>query len=223
MKLLLLALASAAPLSLALLASPPAVLAPAAPNTQQPDAEASSEAQAEEPPQEPIQHRVEVNAAGERMLVEEVIVEAPLAKVWWAYTTGPGMQAWAAPLAEVDLRAGGTIRTNYDPEGELGGPGTNTLHIVNWVPERVLTLRAELNDNWPELMQRDAGKLMNVVLFEELGPRRTRIESYGVGYGADPAYDGLLGFFAQANRGLYVELKRALEEPDPESEDESAR
>ena len=221
MKLLFVALASAAPLTLALLSTPTTVLAPAASSTLaggQDPAARDADAAPEAAPEQPIRHRIEVNAAGERMLVEEVIVEAPLAKVWRAYTTGPGMQAWAAPLAEVDLRAGGTIRTNYEPEGELGGPGTNTLHIVNWVPERVLTLRAELNDNWPELMQRDAGNLMNVVLFEELGPRRTRIESYGVGYGDDPAYDGLLGFFAQANRGLYVELKRVLEEPEPESE-----
>jgi len=211
MKWFLLALASAAPFSLTLLSTPRVVLAPDA----QDPAEVPEAAPERE---EPIQHRVEVNAAGERMLIEEVIVEAPIAKVWWAYTTGPGMQAWAAPLAEVDLRAGGTIRTNYTPDGELGGPGTNTLHIVNWVPERVLTLRAELSDNWPELMQRDAGNLMNVVLFEELGPHRTRIESYGVGYGDDAAYDELLGFFAQANRGLYGELKRVLEEPEPERE-----
>lgn len=169
------------------------------------------EAPGETPPVPAISHRVETNSAGERTLIEEVYVDAPVARVWRAYTTSAGMQAWGAPVVEVDLRAGGTIKSNYDPAAKIGDPGTNTLHIVNWVPERLLTLRADLTDNWPEVMRKDAGKLMNIVVFEALGPERTKIESYGVGYGDAPEYEQLLGFFAEANAGLYRRLKQALE------------
>ena len=158
-----------------------------------------------------IQSRVERLATGERILVETVVVDAPVAEVWRAYTTDEGYASWAAPKARIDLRVGGTIRTQYDPESEIGDPGTNTLHIVNYVPERVLTLRAELSANWPEVMQQDAERLTNVILFEALSPTRTRIESYGLGYGDRPEYEGLLGFFLEANRGLYATLKDVLE------------
>lgn len=166
---------------------------------------------AQESERDAIRSRVDVLPTGERILVEEVVVEAPLAEVWRAYTTEEGYTAWAAPKARIDLRVGGTILTQYAEDAEIGDPGTNTLHIVNYVPERVLTLRAEIADNWPEVMKQDGERLTNVVLFEALSPTRTRIESYGVGYGASPEYEQLLAFFLSANRPLYEELKRQLE------------
>jgi uncharacterized protein YndB with AHSA1/START domain len=153
--------------------------------------------------------------AHELILVQEVVVEAPIGEVWGAYTTSAGWMAWASPQAEVDLRAGGTIRTHYGPDAEIGDPGTNTLHIVNYVPERVLTLRAEISDRWPEVMKADEGKLMNVIVFDALGDAVTRIRSYGVGYRDLPAYDDLMEFFIPANEGLFQKLKEHLEQAEP--------
>ncbi len=167
----------------------------------------------EEPerPQEAIQSHVQTTAAGERILVEEVWLDAPVATVWAAYATADGWESWAAPKAEVDLRVGGTIRTQYDPAAAIGDPGTNTLRIVNYVPERLLTLKADLQPNWPELLKQDADNLSNVILFEEVAPGRTRLRSYGIGYRDTPEYDELLGFFQQANAGLYAKLIRHVE------------
>ena len=149
--------------------------------------------------------------SNERVLVQEVLVEAPIADVWQAYTTSAGWMAWASPLAEVDLRAGGTIRTHYGPDAKIGDPGTNTLHIVNYVPERVLTLRAELSERWPAVMKEDAGNLMNVIVFDAQGESLTRLQSYGVGYRDLPEYDDLMKFFISANEGLFEKLKEHLE------------
>ena len=134
------------------------------------------------------------------------MVDAPVDAVWAAYTTAEGWRGWAAPAAQVDLRPGGTIRTHYGPDAKIGDPGTIVLHIVNYVPQRILTLRAEQQDNWPEAMKRDADHLMNVIVFDAVSDRRPRISSYGVGYGAAPEYDEMLGFFSNANRGLYEKL-----------------
>ncbi len=115
-------------------------------------------------------------------------------------------------MAKIDLRAGGTIRTHYTPGARIGDPGTNVLHILNYVPQRVLTLRAELAANWPEVMKEDAGNLMNVVVFEPVAANRTHITSNGVGYRNTPAYENLLKFFIPANEGLYRKLKNFLED-----------
>ena len=161
----------------------------------------------------PIFSRVETAPGGGRILTQEVRIDAPVARVWAAYTTSEGYTAWAAPKAEIDLRPGGTIRSQYDPEAEIGDPGTITLHILNVVPERVLTLQAEASDRWPAAMQADAEHLMNVVLFDEIDADRTRIRSYGVGYGDQSAYDEMMGFFIEANEGLFRALKAHLEAP----------
>ena len=112
---------------------------------------------------------------------------------------------------EIDLRAGGTIRTHYGPDASVGDPGTNTLHILNYVPERLLTLQAEVEERWPEIMKEDAGNLMNVIVFEPLSENRSRILSYGVGYRDSEAYDELMEFFIPANEGLFQVLKDYLE------------
>ncbi len=147
--------------------------------------------------------------ANELILIQEVSFAAPIEDVWRAYTTAEGWTAWASPKAEVDLRVGGTILTAY--QGEIGGNNTNTLHIVNYVPGRLLTLRAELSRNWPEIMQEDAEKLSNVILFDEIADGVTRIQSYGIGYTDAPEYDQLMSFFIKANEGLYENLRAYLE------------
>ena len=147
--------------------------------------------------------------ANELILIQEVSFDAPIADVWRAYITAEGWTAWASPKAEIDLRVGGTIRTAY--QGEIGGSNTNTLHIVNYVPEKLLTLRAELSRNWPAIMQEDAERLSNVILFDETKEGVTRVQSYGIGYTDAPEYDQLMGFFIKANEGLYKNLRAYLE------------
>ena len=147
--------------------------------------------------------------SGELVLIQEVSISAPVEEVWKAYTTSDGWTGWAAPKAEIDLRVGGRIRTAY--EGEIGGENTNTLQIVNYVPNRLLTLRADVSENWPDIMKKDADRLSNVVLFESTGPDTTQIQSFGIGYTNAPEYEQLMSFFIRANEGLYENLKAYLE------------
>ena len=166
----------------------------------------------EPPSEDPIQSRIIKTDSKDLVLVQEVLVEASAEKVWNAYTTEEGWKAWASPAVEIDLRTGGTIRSHYGAGARIGDPGTNTIHIVNFVPERLLTLRAEVGDRWPDVMKEDAGHLMNVIVFEPMGAERTRILSYGVGYRDSEAYDELMEFFIPANEGLFLILKDYLEE-----------
>ena len=163
-------------------------------------------------PQPPAIHSHIVKAkTGERTLVQELRVDASIDAVWRAYSTGKGWMAWASPVAKVDLRAGGTIQTHYTLGAKIGAPGTNTLHIVNYVPKRLLTLRADLRENWPALMKKDAGNLMNVIVFQQVSKTQTLVISYGCGYGTSPEYEKLLKFFIGANEGLLRKLKTHLE------------
>lgn len=164
----------------------------------------------ERPPND-IASCVVKTANGGSCLVEELWIDAPVKAVWKAYSTAEGWRAWAAPVAEVEPVIGGKIRTNYKKGSKIGDPGTNTLHVLAVVPERLLTLRAETQERWPEVMKKDASKMSNVIVFDSFGPKLTRIRSYGCGYRKSPEYKRLLGFFATANRGLYGKLKAYLE------------
>lgn len=158
-----------------------------------------------------ISSRIEKTKAGELILAETVIIAAPVGKVWDAYTTSAGYASWAAPIAQVDLRVGGSIRTNYDPKAKIGDPNTITLRIVSYVPGRMLTLQADVSQNWPEVLKEQAAHLYNVILFEEVAPRKTRLISYGLGYRDNKEMRDLMDFFIKANKTLYTKLIAALE------------
>lgn len=147
--------------------------------------------------------------ADDLVLIQEVIINAPVDDVWQAYTTSEGWTAWVAPRAEVDLRLGGTILTSY--EGEIGGAATNRLEIVNYVPRRLLSLKPDYSPNWPDVMKNDGDRLINVVVFETQSDEVTIVKSYGIGYKDAPEYDELMGFFIQANESLYANLIQYVE------------
>src|SRR5947209_12000106 len=50
-----------------------------------------------------------VTRADQPPLVHEGIVEAPVGKVWKAFTTKEGMQSWCVAHADIDLRIGGKM------------------------------------------------------------------------------------------------------------------
>src|SRR2546426_11543663 len=50
-------------------------------------------------------------------LVHEGVVNAPADQVWAAFTTKEGIESWMAAHASIDLKIGGTMKTQYDPPG----------------------------------------------------------------------------------------------------------
>ncbi len=163
-------------------------------------------------PNSEIKSTVDSTAAGELILTQEVWVHAPLAMVWDAYTTEAGWSQWSSPLVSIELKNGGIIRTNYNPEGTLDDETANTLFIRNYVPLKVLTLQADISPNWPEFMKEEADNLFNVILFKALSDNKTKITSYGIGYKNNEKYIGLMGFFIEGNEMSFRKLKAFLEE-----------
>lgn len=136
-------------------------------------------------------------------------------KVWEAFTTKEGWESWSVPIAEIDFKIGGLIQTNYDKTAQIGDKGTIRLHIINYVPNTMLTLQAELTENFPEFMKEDSKELFNVVYFEELSSNKTKVISYGIGYKKTKKYLDLLKFFIAGNASSYEQLISYLETGNP--------
>lgn len=151
----------------------------------------------------------------ELTLIQEFTVKVSIDSVWNAYTTKVGWENWAAPIAEIDFKVNGTIKTNYNKSGKIGDESTITLHVRNYVPERLLTLQAELTDNFPDFMKEDEQDLYNVILFEEVDPHETKVISYGIGYKNDDKYMSLMKYFIKGNEQSYMNLISYLETGKP--------
>lgn len=155
--------------------------------------------------------KIDSTKTPELVLIQELTVKAPIDSVWNAYTTKKGWENWAVPLAEVDLRVGGFIKTNYNAQGKIGDSTTIVTHIINYVPKRLLTLQAEISDNFPEFMKEDSKDFFNIIYFDELENGDTNIKSFGIGYKNNPKYLSLMSYFIPANEKTLMNLISYLE------------
>lgn len=149
------------------------------------------------------------------VLKQSFVVNVALDSVWNAYTTKKGWESWATSIAEIDFKINGVIKTNYNKDGKIGDDSTITLHIINYIPKRMLTLQAELTKNFPEFMKEDEKDLFNMILFEKIAPSKTKIISYGIGYKKNEKYKSLMKFFIQENEQSYLNLISYLETGNP--------
>mgnify|MGYP005984207061 CR=1 FL=1 len=158
-----------------------------------------------------VTSKIDSSKSPEIVLIQEFSVNAPLKSVWDAYTTKKGYESWAAPLAEIDLKVGGYIKSNYNESGEIGDTTTILTHIVNYVPLKILTLQAELTDNFPEFMKKEAQDFYNVIYFDQNPDGMTTVKSYGIGYKNTPKYLSLMNYFIPANEKILLNLISILE------------
>lgn len=145
------------------------------------------------------------------VLIQEFTVNVPLDSVWNAFTTKRGWESAFVAISEIDFKIGGTIKSSYDKNAKIGDSTTIVNHIVNYVPKKLLTLQAEITENFPEFMQKEAKDFYNVIYFEEIGEEKTNVKSYGIGYKNTPKFISLLKFFIQGNEQSYLNLIKYLE------------
>ena len=162
-----------------------------------------------------IQSIIDSSHSNNLILKQSFEVNVSLDSVWNAYTTKKGWENWATPIAEIDLKINGIIKTNYNKEGKIGDDSTITLHIINYIPKRMLTLQAEMSKNFPAFMKEDEKDLFNMILFEEISPNKTKVISYGIGYKNNEKYMSLLKFFIKGNEQSYLNLISYLETGKP--------
>jgi uncharacterized protein YndB with AHSA1/START domain len=131
-------------------------------------------------------------------IAHEGIVEAPLADVWAAFATSEGLRSWLAPHAEIDLRVGGVMRTNYSPQGQLGDPQTIENAILSFEPQRMISIKvakAPANFPFPNAIR----EMWTVMYFSSAGASRTTVREVSLGFGNDPESQRMRAFFNQGN------------------------
>ncbi len=140
-------------------------------------------------------------------LVHEGVVQAPLDDVWAAWTTSDGLRSWLAPHAEIDLRVGGLMRTNYNAQGTLGDPQTIENAVLSFEPGRMISIRvAKTSDGFP--FANAIQHMWTVVYFEAAGPGRTQVRFVGLGFQADEESQRMRAFFERGNAATLEQLQR---------------
>ncbi len=148
-----------------------------------------------------------VSAQDVSPVVSEGIVDAPVDTVWAAWTTSAGLRSWLAPHAEIDLRIGGTMRTNYDARGVLGDRQTVGNTILSFEPRRMLSIKvAATPDGFP--FATAIRHMWTVIYFEPVGRGRTRLRVVSLGFRPDDESQRMRALFDRGNAATVRQLQR---------------
>lgn len=130
-----------------------------------------------------------------KQIQSQVIISAPLSKVWKAWTTYDGAKTFFAPDCRIDLRVGGAYEMFFDPtapEGERGGEGLTILAIQ---PEKMLSFTWNSPPSLPDVR----GQLTHVTLrFKSLEDGKTQLSLIHDGWGEGGQWDEAFDYFTLA-------------------------
>ena len=131
-------------------------------------------------------------------LVHEAIVNASPDQVWAAFTTKAGLESWMAAHAEIEIKLGGTMKTQYDPKGTTDDARAIENTILSYEPLRMLSFKvtkAPQGFPFPNAIK----NMWTVVYFEAQGEKATRVRVVGMGFGKDDESKKMREFFNRGN------------------------
>lgn len=146
-------------------------------------------------------------AGATESITSEGTVDAPVAEVWAAFTTGAGLRSWMAPHADIDLRVDGEMRANYRSEGTLGDASTIVNRVLSFEPLRMLSIRvarAPADFPFPAAIQ----AMWTVIHFEALAEARTHLRVVSMGFTPDDESQKMKAFFERGNAYTVAKLQQ---------------
>jgi uncharacterized protein YndB with AHSA1/START domain len=140
-------------------------------------------------------------------ITHEGTVCAPVELVWDAWTTSEGLRSWLAPHAEIDLRVGGIMRTNYNPGGYLGDSTTIENKILSYDPMRMLAIKVHKTpQGFP--FSTAVQDMWTIVYFSETESGRTHIRIIGLGFTDSDESQQMRSFFDKGNATTLTQLQQ---------------
>ena len=135
------------------------------------------------------------------VLVTEAVVNAPVDRVWDAFTTKAGMESWMAAVADIELVVGGRWRASYQKGADLNGDTAIHQTILSFDAGRMLSFRTIKSPaNFP--FAAAIGQTWTVVYFDPIDPKRTRVTVRMLGYPASDTAEAqkMRAFFESGNK-----------------------
>ena len=146
------------------------------------------------------------HAQEDNRLIHEAVVNAPLEQVWAAFTTKAGLESWMVAHAEIELRIGGKMKTQYDPKGTVGDAKAIENTILSFEPKRMVSFKVtKAPDTFP--FPNAIKNMWTVVYFEADGEKATRVREVSMGFGDDDESRKMREFFKRGNEYTLQKLK----------------
>ncbi len=146
--------------------------------------------------------------AAERSIDTQIVVAAPIDRVWQTWTTRAGIQTFFAPDAEVEARVGGAFHIHMDPLAEPGLKGADDMRFM------ALQRPTMLSFDWnapPSLPEARAQRTFVVVRLSPVDTGSTRVSIHHTGWGEGGEWDKTYAYFERVWPGVLGKLKANFE------------
>jgi len=151
------------------------------------------------------------NESGEKVLRLEIILPISISSAWQLFTTDQKLKTWLAPVAHIELKTGGYILTNYDSTKKLTDKSSINSPIINFITNELLTLKVNLNDNFPKSAIAADNNLQHIIQLIKIDSKHTKIVSSMVGFGDGSDWDKTYDFFLKGNDWTFKEILKLFE------------
>ncbi len=149
--------------------------------------------------------------AAENGIDVSVLVKAPVAEVWRAWTTSAGIVEFFAPEAHVEARPDGRFGIIIDPYAEPGMQGADDMHVLAVEPEKLLSF------TWnapPSLAQARQQRTVVILRFAPEG-EGTRLNLTHLGWGSTGQWPAARAYFEKAWPKVLQQLQQRFETGKP--------
>jgi uncharacterized protein YndB with AHSA1/START domain len=151
--------------------------------------------------------------AGLAPIRHEMLIAAPLADVWKAWSTAEGQQTFFAPHVELELAPLGRYEVQFFPDNPKGQRGGEDLRVLSYVPERMVSFEWNAPPNYPNAR---AERTFFAVELEPLSAKSTRVVITHLGMAERAAarpeladeWKGVRAYFDQAWSKVLERLQR---------------
>src|SRR5690242_19748520 len=133
--------------------------------------------------------------AEERALHKEVVVKAPLADVWNAWTTSDGIKTFFAPDAHVEARPEGPFEIYINPYAQPGMKGADGMRFLAVQPMSMLSYTWNAPPSLPEARKQ---RTIVILRFSSDSETQTRVTMTHVGWGDGGEWDKAYLYFDKA-------------------------
>jgi len=147
--------------------------------------------------------------AEDRALHKEVLVKAPVADVWAAWTTTEGIKTFFAPDAKVEARPDGPFEIYINPYAEPGMKGADGMRFLAVQPQRMLSYTWNAPPSLPEARRQ---RTVVIVRFEPAPDNQTRLTLTHVGWGDGGEWDKAYAYFDRAWGNVLGNLQKRFAE-----------
>jgi len=141
----------------------------------------------------------------ERAIRKEVVVRAPIADVWNAWTRKAGIESFFAPEAVIDARPDGAFEPHFDPYAAPGLKGADNMRFLALQKERLISF------TWnapPHLPDARGQRTVVMVRLEPMNDKETRVGLTHTGWGDGGEWDKAYDYFDNAWGRVLANLQK---------------